>query len=296
MGILVQRLTKTFSNGRGIFDLSFEVKKGEVFGYLGPNGAGKSTTIRHLMGFMRPVQGKAAIAGLDCWKERAELQRKVGYLPGEIAFPEGMNGDHFLKLMEGMRGMDCTARKMKLIERLQFDPRTPIRKMSKGMKQKVGIVAAFMHDPDYLILDEPTSGLDPLMQSTFIELVEEEKARGKTILMSSHSFAEIDRTCDRAGIIKDGRLIALEDVRELQSKQSKSFIVTVKSGQDLDILRQSGLRMEQTGKLEARIAVTGQYEELFLVLARCGIANVDIRTQDLEQIFMHYYDRRTGAV
>jgi ABC-2 type transport system ATP-binding protein len=292
MTILVHQLTKKFSNGRGIFDLSFEVRKGEVFGYLGPNGAGKSTTIRHLVGFMRPSQGKAEIAGLDCWRDRASIMRKVGYLPGEIAFLEGMNGDEFLKLLEGMRGKSCSVRKNNLIERLQFDIRTPIRKMSKGMKQKVGIVAAFMHDPDILILDEPTSGLDPLMQSTFIDLVLEEKARGKTILMSSHSFTEIDRTCDRAGIIKDGRLITVEDVRDIQSKQRKVFIVTLKSEQDLLAIKNSGLELVHTERLEAQIAVKGNYEDLCQVLSQCGIINMDVRTQDLEQIFMHYYDRR----
>lgn len=292
MGIQVQGLTKAFSNGRGIFELTFQIRSGEVFGYLGPNGAGKSTTIRHLMGFMRPDKGVARIAGLDCWSNKADIQRKVGYLPGEIAFLDGMNGMELLKLLGEMRGMKDTARMKSLIERLQFDVRTPIRKMSKGMKQKVGIVAAFMHDPDILILDEPTSGLDPLMQSTFIELVLEEKSRGKTILMSSHSFAEINRTCDRAGIIKDGRLVAVEDIQKLLSMQRKVFKVTVRSVQDMQLIQASGVEAVQSGPLEAHIAVTGNYEQVLGVLNRCRVSDMDVQTQDLEQIFMHYYDRR----
>jgi ABC-2 type transport system ATP-binding protein len=215
--IRIEGLTKVFRNGRGIFDLSFTVGEGEVFGYLGPNGAGKSTTIRHLMGFLRPDKGVAEIAGLDCWSQAPFVQAQTGYLPGEIAFLEDMNGLEFLKLLGGMRRMTDTSRRDELIERFQFDVSTPIRKMSKGMKQKVGIVAAFMHDPKVLILDEPTSGLDPLMQQRFLELIAEEKAQGKTILMSSHIFQEIERVCDRVGIIKDGRLIAVEDMSTLRA-------------------------------------------------------------------------------
>ncbi len=292
MGIRIRNLTQVFSGGKGIFHLSFEVRKGEVFGYLGPNGAGKSTTIRHLMGFIRPQEGIAEINGLDCWKNGAAIQKEVGYLPGEIAFPEEMNGLEFLRLLAGMRGMNGASGRDRLIERFQFDVKTPIRKMSKGMKQKVGIVAAFMHDPEILILDEPTSGLDPLMQSTFIDLVLEEKSRGKTILMSSHHFQEIDRTCDRAGIIKDGALVAVEDVHHLQSVQRRIFEVTVKQPQDIALLRQSGLDVLHEDRLRAQIAVQGDYEHFVRVLAQCGINSLDVRSQSLEDIFMHYYDRR----
>lgn len=290
--IQLNALTKTFKNGKGIFDLTFEVQRGEVFGFLGPNGAGKSTTIRQLMGFMKPSGGKAVINGQDCWKDSAAIQRDVGYLPGEIAFPEGMNGLQFLKLLAGMRGMKNTIERDRLIEKLQFDVRTPIRKMSKGMKQKVGIVAAFMHDPAVLILDEPTSGLDPLMQSVFIELVLEAKDKGKTVMMSSHSFEEIDRTCDRAGIIKDGRLIAVEDVHRLQSMQRKIFDITVKSKQDIDRIRQSGLEVIQEEPKRIQVALQGNYDSFIQALSGCQVVNLDVHVQRLEDIFMHYYDRK----
>ncbi|WP_440706013.1 ATP-binding cassette domain-containing protein [Heyndrickxia oleronia] len=291
MGIQMNQLTKVFPNGKGIFDLSFEVKKGEVFGYLGPNGAGKSTTIRHLMGFMKPELGSAKINGMDCWKNSAEIQKTVGYLPGEIAFLDGINGLEFLELLAGMRGMKDRAYRDQLIKRLQFDVTTPIRKMSKGMKQKVGIVAAFMHDPQILILDEPTSGLDPLMQSLFVELVLEEKSKGKTILMSSHMFQEIDRTCDRVGIIKDGRLVAVEDVKNLQAKQRKLFDILVETMNDVETIKQAGIEILSIDHLRLKVAVQGDYNRFIQVLSQCHIQHLDIHTQSLEEIFMHYYDK-----
>lgn len=291
MGIQINKLTKVFPSGKGIFDLTFEVKEGEVFGYLGPNGAGKSTTIRHLMGFMKPKSGISKINGLDCWKNSAAIQKSVGYLPGEIAFVDGMNGLEFLELLAGMRGMKDSSRRSELIERLQFDVKTPIRKMSKGMKQKVGIVAAFMHDPQILILDEPTSGLDPLMQSLFVELILEEKTKGKTILMSSHMFQEIDRTCDRVGIIKDGRLVAVEDVQELQAKQRKLFDILVDTKKDVEFIQRSGIEILSIDHLRLKVAVQGDYNHFINILSQCKVNHLDVHSQSLEEIFMHFYDK-----
>ncbi|WP_219835051.1 ABC transporter ATP-binding protein [Paenibacillus sp. R14(2021)] len=288
----VQQLTKRFSNGKGIVDVSFEVKQGEVFGFLGPNGAGKSTTIRHIMGFMKPDSGRAKVNGLDTWKEQGRFQASVGYLPGEISFIEGMTGRSFLDFMAAMQRVKDPARRSRLIERLQFDIDTPIRKMSKGMKQKVGIVAAFMHDPAVLILDEPTSGLDPLMQQTFIELVLEEKARGKTFLLSSHSFPEIERTCDRAAIIRDGVLLTVKDIHELQSMQRKLFEVTFASEEEASFFRQSGLAVESYEGTRVRVSVQGDYETFAAETAKYRVRNIDMFTQSLEEIFMHYYDRK----
>ncbi|HET7657026.1 MAG TPA: ABC transporter ATP-binding protein [Bacillales bacterium] len=292
MGISIIGLTKAFSNGKGIFDVSFEVKQGEVFGFLGPNGAGKSTTIRHLMGFMKPDQGHCEVKGLDCWKQAAEIQHDVGYLPGEIAFFEGMSGLDFLNMMAGMRHLKDSSRRDALIERFQFDVKTPIRKMSKGMKQKVGIVAAFMHDPEIYILDEPTSGLDPLMQRIFADLILEEKERGKTILLSSHSFPEIERTCDRAGMIKDGRLIAVEDVHLLQSMQRRLFEVTLNSEEDVAKLAQTELEIVKQDGIRVQIAVQGDYNRFIHILSEFNVRNLDLHMQNLEGIFMHFYDRK----
>ncbi len=291
MSIFIEGLTHSFSNGKGIFDLDFEVKSGEVFGYLGPNGAGKSTTIRHLLGFMKADSGKAVINGKDCWRDSAEIKKSAGYLPGEMAFIEGMNGKEFLDLLSGMRGTKDKTMRRDLISRFDFDIKTPIRKMSKGMKQKVGIVAAFMHNPDLLILDEPTSGLDPLMQQIFIELILEEKKKGKTILMSSHSFQEIDRTCDRAGIIKNGRIVAVENVHDLKNVQRQKFIVALADKISMLNLIDSSLETEQLDEERVEVIIQGDYDAFIDILTTCKITHLESRSQGLEDIFMHYYEK-----
>ncbi|MFD1177588.1 ABC transporter ATP-binding protein [Paenibacillus puldeungensis] len=290
--LTVQDLTKRFSNGKGIFDVTFSVHKGEVFGFLGPNGAGKSTTIRHIMGFMKPDKGVVKVNGLDTWKEQGAVQKYIGYLPGEISFIDGMTGKSFLEFMGNMQGMKDTSKRTQLIERLQFDVNTPIRKMSKGMKQKVGIVAALMHDPEVIILDEPTSGLDPLMQRIFIDIVLEEKARGKTFLMSSHSFPEIERTCDRAAIIKDGKIITVKDIHELQSMQRKLFQVVFENESDASAFLASGLPIESHDAHRVIVAVQGNYNAFITETAKYNVRSIDVFTQNLEDIFMNYYDRK----
>lgn len=297
--LVVDGLTKLFPGGKGITDVSFTVAQGEVFGFLGPNGAGKSTTIRHIMGFMKPDRGRAAIKGLDTWEKQGVVQKLVGYLPGEITFIEGMTGKDFLDFLARMQRVDSSVKREQLINRLQFDVNTPIRKMSKGMKQKVGIVAAFMHSPELIILDEPTSGLDPLMQQLFIELVLEEKARGTTFLMSSHSFPEIERTCDRAAIIKDGRLVATNNIHELQSMQRKLLVIVFEHAEDADAFVQSGnVPIESHDGRRVTVAVQGNYNELIHEAAKYKVRSLDITAQNLEDVFMQYYDRGAdkGAV
>ncbi len=274
-------------------DVSFTVNKGEVFGFLGPNGAGKSTTIRHIMGFMKPDHGNVSVKGLDTWTQQGTVQRYIGYLPGEIAFIEGMTGKAFLEFLASMQKVDSSDKRSHLIERLQFDVNTPIRKMSKGMKQKVGIVAAFMHDPELIILDEPTSGLDPLMQQTFIELVLEEKAKGTTFLMSSHSFPEIERTCDRAAIIKDGKVMTVKNIHELQSMQRKLVEIVFENTQDAETFVKSGaVPIDSQDGRRVTVAVQGNYNELIRETAKYPIRSLDITAQNLEDVFMHYYDRK----
>ncbi len=287
--IAMHELTKKFSSGRGIFDLSLTVEEGEVFGFVGPNGAGKSTTIRHLMGFLRADSGWAEIDGVRCWEKSAQVQRRVGYLPGEMGFLEDMTGSQFLDLLAGMRKLRHLEQRTRLMERFELDPTTPIRKMSKGTKQKVGIVAAFMHSPPVLILDEPTSGLDPLMQQRFLELVEEEKQRGTTIFMSSHIFSEVERICDRVGILKDGRLVALQDINSLREMQRKVFRVTTADGLNGDELNIPGCRVVGTHGNEVDIEVRGNYNGFIGALSTRDIQALDMRPLDLEQIFMHFY-------
>lgn len=225
------RLTRDYGGGKGVFDLTFRVGEGEVFGFLGPNGAGKTTTIRHLMGFLRPQAGSCRIDGMDCWRQRERIQRELGYIPGEIAFFDDMTGEEFLRFLEKYRDRVGGSRKAELLEMFELSPKGKIKKMSKGMKQKLGIVAAFMHDPRILLLDEPTSGLDPLMQNRFIQLLDAEKAKGKTILLSSHIFEEVERTCDRVGIIRAGQLVADDPVETLRGRYLRSYTVTLEDPQ-----------------------------------------------------------------
>lgn len=223
--IKVEHLTKDYGEGKGIFDLSFTVKKGETFGFVGTNGSGKTTTIRHIMGFLKPEQGSVSVLGLDAWKNACEIKKYVEYVPGEIAFPDLRDGTTFLKAQAELLGITDMSYANYLVERLQLDPSANLKRMSKGMKQKTAIVAAFMADKDILILDEPSTGLDPLMRETFIELLLAEKKKGKTILMSSQMFDELEGVCDRVALIFNGRIIDIADMQTLTNLPYKTYKV-----------------------------------------------------------------------
>lgn len=233
--IEVNRLTKDYGSGRGVFDVSISVGKGEVFGFLGPNGAGKSTTIRHLMGFSKPDSGETLIFGKPTFKKYYEVLGKVGYIPGEIALPAGLTGHEFIRMMQDMQGVKNDAQLKRMLDMFELSDETlrgETKRMSLGVKRKLAVVTAFMHDPEVLILDEPTSGLDPVMQEVFVRYVHEEKDRGKTILLSSHIFSEIDSTCDRIAIIKDGRIVDNFVADDLKHASKKYYDVTFKSEED----------------------------------------------------------------
>lgn len=287
--ILITNLTRDYGKQRGVFDVNFSVRQGEVFGFLGPNGAGKTTTIRHLMGFLQAHQGACKINGFDCWSQRTKIQEKLGYIPGEITFPEDMTGIGFLKFYAKYRGMKDFGRKEELLDRFELDARGKMKKMSKGMKQKVGIVAALMHDPDILILDEPTSGLDPLMQSRFVELIQEEKKRGKTILMSSHIFEEVERTCHRVGIIKDGKMAAVDSVDALKAARMKKYVITLDSEDSARRFAAESLQVEHIEETRVTVMIRSNIKELITVMNRYPVTNIAAPAQSLEEVFMHYY-------
>jgi ABC-2 type transport system ATP-binding protein len=289
--IKIENLTKSYGKDKGVFDLSFQVSQGEAFGCLGPNGAGKTTTIRHLLGFLNPDVGFCTINGLDCRKQAAEIQKFTGYLPGEIAFLDEMTGIEFLKLLADMRGMNSTAKRDHLLEMLELDCRGRIRKMSKGMKQKLGIVAAFMHDPQVLILDEPSSGLDPLMQNRFVALIHEEKAAGKTILMSSHNFDEIERTCDRTGIIRLGRLVAVENIAALRAAQCKRYIVTFADDNAAAAFTKQGLDIASSAGNVVEVAIKDNLSQFLETLPLHPVTGLDTVQLGLEDVFMQYYGK-----
>jgi ABC-2 type transport system ATP-binding protein len=288
--IEINGLTKDYGNHKGIFNLSFQVKEGEVFGYLGPNGAGKTTTIRHLMGFLTPDKGNVTVLGKDCRTDTAAIMKDLGYLPAEMAFFDGMNGIDFLKFMGEMRGLTNTAYRDQLIEKFELDTKGRIRKMSKGMKQKLGIICAFMHDPKVLILDEPTSGLDPLMQRNFTDLILEEKAKGKTILMSSHSFEEIERTCDRVGIIRQGELVATEDIHNLKEKRRKTYLVTFDTpASAAAFAKKDGYDKISLSGAVAKVSILGNVSHFVQEIGNYKILDLDTESSSLEDVFMQYY-------
>ncbi len=291
--IQIEQLTKVFFNRKGIHQISFNVEQGQIFGFLGPNGAGKSTTIRHLLGFLKPGSGRASIAGLDCWKEAEKVNRSLGYIPGEISFIDGLTAIDFLKMQAGMRGMKDTTLRDRLTERFQLDIRTPVKRMSKGMKQKLAIINAFMHDPAVLILDEPSSGLDPLMQKTFVELLHEEKARGKTILISSHIFSEVDHTADMIGIIKEGRMIKIEEIDSIKENMLEQCVeVFFEDGEDVSSLLDSRLEVLEYKEGFVKLAVHNNYNELLRAISPFRIKRMEMPKLNLEDTFMKYYNQK----
>ncbi len=287
--IELRGLTKDYGDGRGAFDVSFTVRRGEAFGFLGPNGTGKTVTMRNLMGFVRPDAGAARIGGLDCFRDRARIQEGLGYLPGEIACMDEMTGTAFLEFMARMRRLRDRSRMHELIERFELDPARRIRKMSKGTKQKVGLVCAFMGRPDIVLLDEPTSGLDPLMQSRFIDLVLEEKRRGATILLSSHLFEEVERTCDRMAFIRAGRLAGSMRMDDVRRSRKRLFSVAFASAAERERYLAAHPEARAAGDATAETAVAGAMDAFVKDLAAYRVADLSVREQSLEELFMHLY-------
>ncbi len=291
--ISIEHLTKDYGHGRGVFDVNIRVDQGECYGFLGPNGAGKTTTIRHLMGFSKPQEGNTSILGKDSWENRAQLQNTIGYLPGEVSLPAGLSGTAFLSMMEQMRGVKKKEYLQMLLNRFELDPNISIKQMSLGVKRKLAVVTAFMHDPDILILDEPTSGLDPVMQKTFITYVEEEKQRGKTIFLSSHIFHEVDAVCDRIAIIRDGKIASEFQSEELKQKHDRIYRVSFSDRDSYAefIKKPFAFTSKNEKKLRARVQIPAdRVGELTASLKGFHIADFVEIPFTLEDYFMGFYD------
>lgn len=297
--INISHLTKDYGHNRGVFDVSIQVDKGECFGFLGPNGAGKTTTIRHLMGFSKPQEGSCEICGLECFTNSATIKNKVGYLPGEVELPENMKGDAFLKMMFEMRHLQDDSYLNMLIEKFDFNPKQSIKRMSLGVKRRLAVVNAFMHDPDILILDEPTSGLDPVMQQTFINYVLEEKQRGKTIFLSSHIFSEVDATCDRIAIIKDGRIASIFVSEELKNQRDSIYQIVFKDKKNMDLFRSKHYReaLVNENQLLMEIYVNNQQiNALIHDIIQLEIVDFNEIPFSLEDYFMQFYENKNTFV
>ena len=296
--INVERLTKDYGFGRGVFDVSINVEKGEVFGFLGPNGAGKSTTIRHLMGFSKADDGKVEIFGKPTFGKYYEILKNVGYIPGEVALPAGLTGKEFLKMMQDLTGIYNNERLGMLLELFELDEASllgDVKRMSLGVKRKLAVVSAFMSDPEVLILDEPTSGLDPVMQERFIEFIHKEKERGKTILLSSHIFSEIDNTCDRIAIIKDGKIVSEFVANDLKHASKKYYTVDFKAEADKKKFLESSVGIESLTMIndkENEIFISIEDEDLnktINLLSAVDVTKFSNRKESLEDYFMKFY-------
>ena len=263
--IEINDLTKDYGAGRGIFNVDLLVEQGETVGFAGTNGSGKTTTIRNILGFIKPTSGYVKVNGIPSWERSSEVLKSIGYVPGEIAFPDLPTGIDFLKCQAEFYGITDMSRANELIEKLQLDPRANLKRMSKGMKQKTALVAALFSDAPLLVLDEPTTGLDPLMRLAFLDIIKQEKARGKTIFMSSHMFEELETTCDRVALINDGNLIDVVNMQKIKNPDKKEFKIEFLSQADFERFKQE--KFEQ-------VRVQPQYNQLTISVARVDEARL----------------------
>ena len=289
--IKVTKLTKYYGKARGIIDLDLSVEQGEFFGFIGPNGAGKSTTIRTLLGLIAASSGSAQILGMDIVKDKKSILQKVGYLPSEAAMYPGMRVKDVLKLSAELRHKDCSSEATLLCERLQLNTAQKVEELSFGNKKKVAIVCALQHDPELLILDEPTGGLDPLMQKEFFDILQERNQRGRTIFLSSHVLSEIQRYCNRAAIIRDGRIIACDSVEALSRTNAKR--ISVRGQVQLNELQ--GIRDKKEEGDAISFLFSGDMNELIRILSVGKVKDLTITEPDLEEIFLQYYEKEGEA-
>jgi ABC-2 type transport system ATP-binding protein len=288
--IETEGLSKLYGPHRGIEDVSFTVEPGEVFGFLGPNGAGKTTTIRVLLDLIHPSAGGARLLGLDSRRDSVAIRARLGNLPGDFGYGRQASGREALRLLARLRGIEGTGRAEALAARFHADLDRPLGQLSRGNRQKVGLILATFHEPELLVLDEPTSGLDPLMQEEFLALVAEERERGRTVFISSHDLDEVQRVCDRVGMVREARLIAVERMAELLGKARRRVTVRIAEGAKLEELR----ALPQVSGLEAAggavtFEVAGDLDPVVKALAIHHVTDLEVVHPTLEEVFLGYY-------
>lgn len=287
--IEVNHLTKYYGKSRGIVDVSFNVEEGEIFGFIGPNGAGKSTTIRLLLSLIHPTEGSASVFGKDVTKYGSVIRRDIGYLPSEVFYYEGMKVIDLLKYSASFYEGDFTERMKYLSDLMELEMNRRISDLSFGNKKKVGIVQGLLHNPKLLLLDEPTSGLDPLMQRKFFDLIKEENKRGVTIFFSSHILGEVQRLCNRVGIIREGSIVEISDIRSLQQNNYKKVSVTA-VGLSPEFFDVPGVTNIQTENGSVNFFFKGDINAVLQKVSSVQVSDVNIEEPTLEEIFMHYYE------
>lgn len=288
--IEIKNLTKSYGKSRGIIDINLNVEQGEIFGFIGPNGAGKSTTIRTLLGLIYPTSGSATIFGKSC-TEHPEVRMELGYLPSEVFYYDNMRVMDLLKYSASFYKKDCTKRIHELAEIMNLDLKKKIDDLSFGNKKKVGIVQGLLHEPKLIILDEPTSGLDPLMQQKFFELIAEENKKGATVFFSSHILSEVQKMCSRVAFIKEGRIIKLEKMSDLQENSYKKFSIETRTAAVSEAFNVEGVSDIKVKGNEVKFIYRGNINSIMKKLAEIDLHNISIEEPDLEEIFMHYYTK-----
>ena len=288
--IELDRLTKRYGAARGIDDVTLSVRTGEVFGFLGPNGAGKTTTLRTLLDLLHPTSGAARVFGLDSRRDAAAIHARIGNLPGDSAYDPRMTGRELLRFLAGLRGLRGIGRGKALARRFEADLDRPLGELSRGNRQKIGLVQSAFHEPELLVLDEPTAGLDPLMQEEFLAFVAEERAQGRTILLSSHDLDEVERVCDRVGIIRAGRLVAVEDVAAITARAYRH--VTIQFAEPVDpaeFTRLPGVSALERANGRISFRAEGDLDAVVKTAARHTVSDIELSHPTLEEVFLTYY-------
>jgi ABC-2 type transport system ATP-binding protein len=287
--IETRKLTKYYGKSRGIIDLDLQIEPGEIFGFIGPNGAGKSTTIRTLLGLIFPSSGIGKIFGLDIVKDSKEIKKQIGFMPSEVQYYEKMDVHELLRYSANFYETDCESRIAKLAEMFDLDLDRKIIDLSRGNQKKVSILQSLIHKPGLLILDEPTSGLDPLMQATFFDILREENSKGTTIFFSSHTLSEVQKMCRRVGIIKEGKIVAVEDIESLRKKQLRKIQIEFSRPAKIDDISCIGVIDPKAEGENLFFLYSGTMKDLLESLDGSEIKDLIIEEPTLEEIFMHYY-------
>lgn len=291
--ITTDRLSKRYGRRVGIDAVDLQIREGEIFGFLGPNGAGKSTTIRLLLGFLRPTSGRARIFGFDCWRQSRLIKRDVGYLPGDLRLYPWMTLKNALSVFGQVRGIDLSRAGTELAARFRLETNLRVRKMSRGMRQKLGLILSLAHKPRLLILDEPTSGLDPLMQRELADCLRELASRGHTVFFSSHTLSEVEQLCDRVAVVRDGQVVADETLQSLRSRVGRAVTIVFP---DADVARQikppGFLTVEDHSTAHWQCELVGSTQELIHWAAAQPVQDISIGPPDLESLFRKFYQSR----
>jgi len=294
--IQLESLTRRYGRRRGIEQVSLAIPEGALFGFLGPNGAGKTTAIRVMLGLLRPSGGSARIFGLDCWRESKAIKREVGYLPGDLRLPTWLTADKAFSIFGAVRGKNIRPHGTELAERFDLDVHVKVREMSRGMRQKLGIILALAHAPRLLILDEPTNSLDPLVQQLLHEILRELARKGNTIFFSSHSLSEVEQLCERVAIVRDGELVADESLDKLRERAGHDIVIRWKNDEDgLKLIPPAFLKLTMREALIWQGSLDGPVNNLLEFLAGRAVEDLTIGRPDLESLFRRYYQAGSGG-